>query len=68
MCEVCDKKEGNDLASKLEIFLGEGFRVAKVLQDGWEELYIYNSADEIFKLSAEGDDGGYFHFGTGDNI
>jgi len=63
MCDVCTNKAGTFIANALEKFLGEGFSVAQWSEDGWEEMEIVNTkTGQRFKLSADGDEGGYFHF------
>lgn len=63
MCDVCKRKHG-DIAAALEKFLGDGFGVTfNPDKDGWQDLEIHRlHTGKRFKLTADGDEGGYFHY------
>lgn len=64
MCEVCTRKSGTDLVEALRPFLREDIRLAFTEKKGWQELLIVDCAvgGKTMKVTADGDQGGYFHW------
>lgn len=65
MCEECLVSQPT-LAQALQPFLREGVRVAVLYDDrrdlGAEDLYLEAADGSYLVITAEGDEGGYFHW------
>lgn len=67
MCEQCMVNQPT-LAQAIMPFLREGVKVAVLYDDrrdlGAEDLYLEAPDGNFLVITAEGDDGGYFHWET----